>query len=180
MPRPLPHCVNQNPRNGTRASAFGTSPQVVPTGGQSCEAHGVSRKNSAKTQVERPQAKRPGGALRSQTPYLVRLGLHGHHSIDGNHEDHHSHPGQDRGPQVLRKKDNEGLNTGLRGLSRPRTTLLSTFWKVTLPLPSRGLLRIFRFIPEHLSGSQNPLKNVKFTTPYSKPLGPGECCKSEL
>lgn len=37
-------------------------------------------------------------------PYLVGLGLHGHHSIEGNHEDHHGHPRQDGGAQVLREE----------------------------------------------------------------------------
>lgn len=35
--------------------------------------------------------------------YLVGLGLHGHHSVERHHENHHSHPSQHRRAQALRK-----------------------------------------------------------------------------
>lgn len=41
--------------------------------------------------------------------YLIGLGLHCHHSVKGNHEDHHSHPGQDRRAQILEKERRQPL-----------------------------------------------------------------------
>lgn len=63
----------------------------------------AERKELAKTQGAGPLVRAQLGALRGQTPYLVGLGLHGHHGIERNHEDHHGDPGQDGGTQVLRK-----------------------------------------------------------------------------
>lgn len=103
----------------------------------------------------------PGPEPRETPPYLVSLGLHGHHSIEGDHEDHHGHPCQDGGAQVLREEREQSLSTG-----PPRAE------------PPHAVLSLLRLIPEHPSGPHKPCKNIKATILYLKPLRPGWgfCC----
>lgn len=112
--RPHPYQVNQNPWTGAQTSAFVKAPPGIPTGRQGSEPHIRSRRNSARTQGERPQARAQVGVWWRQTPYLVGLGLHGHHRVQGDHEDHHSHPGQDGGAQVLRKESRQRFTQASR------------------------------------------------------------------
>lgn len=61
----------------------------------------------------------PAGSPVGQTPYLVGLGLHGHYCVEGNHEDHHGHPGQHGGSQVLRKEREQAFTQGFHLLRCP-------------------------------------------------------------
>ena len=151
---------------------------------QGCEAENPwawAERTRLKSKWKGVQQGPPRGALWRQTPYLVGLGFHGHHGVDGNHEDHHSHSGQDGGAQILRTEENTGLQHRAFQLS-PSTgtpqTWPSAFRTAASLLPCDGLLGTFRFIPEHLLGSHNPFKSMQ--APYLKPWGPEELRKLEL
>lgn len=97
------------------------------------------------------------GVLWRQEAYLVGLGLHGHDSIEGNHEDHHSHASQDRGAQVLREEREQrpshrafpGWASPLRLCQQPfRSYVTSNQW---------GAITFFQIYSRPAQGMPQPL-----------------------